>query len=62
MKGLILLFLAIVLFGISWQYIDTPSRKVIQQFVRSNFWIVAVALLAVSAAVFFSVNTTLRLV
>lgn len=62
MRGLIFLFLAIVFFGITWRYVNPSDKGVIKQFIRSNFWIVAVAVLAVAIAVFFSTNVTLRLV
>jgi heme/copper-type cytochrome/quinol oxidase subunit 2 len=62
MKGLVTLFLAIVVFGIAWKYMDRASKKSIKQVIAQNIGVIALATVAVAIAVFFSVNTTLRLV
>ena len=62
MKGLLLLFISIVIVMISWSYLDSSSRKGVKKFISRHMWAVAVAVLAVAIAVFFSINTTLRLV
>lgn len=62
MKGLILLFLAICMFGIGWKYMDKASKKSIKEVAGNNLGVILFAFLAVAVAVFFSINTTLRLV
>ena len=62
MKGLILLFLSVVAFVVGWQYMDKESKQSIKGIFSKNIAAVLLASLAVAAAVFFSMNTTLRLV
>lgn len=62
MKGLILLFLCISIFGIGWGYLDTDTRTSIKSVVRKNLFPIVLGLLVVAVAIFLSVNTTLRLV
>ncbi len=62
MKGLILLFLTIVIFGIGLRYCSADSKALAKKIVRENLFVFLFALVAVAIAVFFSVNTTLRLV
>ena len=62
MRGLITLFLAVVVLGISWRYLDYSSRYYVKQVVKDNFFVVAVAILTVAIAIVFSINTTVRLV
>lgn len=62
MKGLVALFLAIVVFGIAWKYMDKQSKKSIKQVVSQNIGVIALAIVAVAVAVFFSLNTTLRFI
>ena len=62
MKGLISLFLAIVILGIAWGYADEGSRMMVKTVVTKNLLTIVIAIFVVAIAVFFSVNTTLRLV
>lgn len=62
MKGLILLFLTISIFGIVWGYLSPDTRLEVKTVVRKNLLPLICAVLAVGIAVFFSLNTTLRLV
>lgn len=62
MKGFIFLFIAVAFGVIGWGYMDRESRAVVRKTVRRNLWAVIFALLVVALAVFFSVNTTVRLV
>jgi len=62
MKGLILLFLVIAIFGIAWGYTDSESRSCIKSGVRKNLMPIILGILAVAVAIVVSTNTTLRLV
>lgn len=62
MKGLVLLFLSIAGFGICWGYASKKSRTEFKSFVAKNLLAILLAVVAVGAAVFFSMNTTLRFV
>lgn len=62
MKGLILLFLSIAIFGIVWGYMDRYTRSNVKAVVRKNLLPITLAIFAVAVAVAFSINTTLRLV
>jgi len=61
-KGLILLFLSIAIFGIVWGYMDRYTRSNVKSVVRKNLFPIVLGLLVVAVAIFLSVNTTLRLV
>lgn len=62
MKGLVLLFLSIAVFGIGWGYASKKSRAEFKSFVAKNLLAILLAVVAVGVAVFFSMNTTLRFV
>jgi uncharacterized membrane protein len=62
MKGLVLLFLAIVFAGIGWSYCSKESRQEAVKLVKRHLLVIIFGWLAVAVAIFLSVNTTLRLV
>ncbi len=62
MKGLVVLFLSVCLFGISWKYFPESSRKAFKTVVKENLMVVVLALLAVATAIFFSLNTTVKVI
>lgn len=62
MKGLILLFLAIVISVIGWNYCSRESRSAAIKVVKDNLFAFIFAALAVATAIFISTNSTLRLV
>ena len=62
MRGLILLFLSIVGFGLFLQYADKSSKGKVFKFVSKNLLTILFAILAVAIAIFLSVNTTMRFV
>ena len=62
MKALIFLFIAICLCGIGWRYADKAVRRGISKAIRQNLMTILMALVTVAMVVFFSVNTTVRLV
>ena len=60
MKGLIGLFLSVVLFGIAWRYLDDQSKTSIKNVVKDNLFTVSTAALAVAVAIVLSANFTVR--
>lgn len=60
MKGLVGLFLAIVLFGVTWTYIDQPTRNKFKRVVKTNALTISGAVFAVAVALLVSTNTNLR--
>ena len=62
MKGLIVLFLAVTVFGIAWGYASVDAKEGVKKVVRKNILPISVAVLAVAIAIFVSTNTTMRLV
>ena len=62
MRGLLALFLAVVLFGVCWNYTSDYVRNTVRRVVRDNIIIFAIAAILVAGAVFFSINSTVRLV
>lgn len=62
MKGLTILFLAIVISVIGWNYCSPKSKKAAIKTVKENIFAFLLASLAVAVAIFFSINSTLRLV
>lgn len=62
MKGLVLLFLAIIFSSIGWRYCSKDSRKAAIKIARDNLFGFILATLAVAVAIILSVNTTLRFI
>ena len=62
MKGLVLLFITIIFSGIGWRYCPPKTKREVTRTIKANLVVFILASIAVSIAVFFSVNTTLRLV
>jgi len=62
MKGLVVLFLAVSLFGIGWGYMDKDSKRSVKSVARKNIFPIAMAVVLVAVAIFVSTNTILRLV
>ncbi len=62
MKGLTLLFLAIVVSIVGWNYCSRQSKMAAIKVVKDNLFAFLFAGLAVATAIFISTNSTLRLV
>ena len=62
MKGLTLLFLAIVVSVIGWNYCSWESWQAAIKVVKDNLFAFIFAAIAVATAIFISTNSTLRLV
>lgn len=62
MRGLVLLFLVVLLSIIAWGYVEGAVKKQVVAVFRKNLFAIIAASLVVAIAVAVSTNTTLRLV
>jgi uncharacterized membrane protein len=62
MRGIILVFVSICILAIGWRHCSLESRDAVKNFLKANILSVILAWVFVSIAIFFSLNTTVRLV